>query len=1044
MSSFEVSEPIINSPYKQPASYWYIREGRSPEKRDGRRPSIVFPPRDQKTSWNEIPGVIRKSELYPAGFELELVNTLRERVRQWRESGWSGASRTTVELLRYWQREGRRQNQNLFFAQLEAAETVIFLKEARADFRQGIIVPRDITGSPGSESPAGFERLACKMATGAGKTTVMAMLAAWSILNKTANRNDARFSDLVLIVCPNVTIRSRLTELDPALDESSLYRTRDLVPENSMSQLRQGKVLVTNWHVFQPHTPQTGGVSAKVIRSGKPVTTTEFIFIGDKCGTVRGVKYLTIEEFRHRQAAGIFETEEEICDSDNRLTQAKVSFTRYVESDTALADRVLGTESKGKQNILIMNDEAHHAYRIIKENEESEADIFGEDEEADRFYTEATVWIDGLDKINKIRGINFCIDLSATPFFLGRVGQESNKPFPWVVSDFGLIEAIESGLVKIPQLAIRDTTGADIPGYFNLWKWIMEKLTPKEKGGRKGTVKPEAVLKYVHTPIAMLGSLWQEKLNEHPDERPVFIIVCKNTAIAKVIYEWIAEDIKPIEIPSCKIEGFRNINGQINTIRIDSKVVDETDTGESKSDESKWMRFVLDTVGKKTWAADRQGRPIYPEGFEELARKLERPLTPPGKDIRCIVSVSMLTEGWDCNTVEHIIGLRPFMSQLLCEQVVGRGLRRSDYEINEESGLFAEEVAKVLGVPFEVIPFKENKGAKPLPVKSFHIHALPEKVHLEIRFPRVEGYTQSIRNRIAVNWDTVAPLEIRPGIIPPEVEMKGLNINNQGRPSLSGPGRLDEANLNAFRQKQRIQELIFDMAKDFTKIYSGYDAANLPPHVLFPQLIVIIRRYVDEKVIARPPADKKDLFLAPYYGWLIERIREAIQPDTEAGESAEVPIYEASRGPGSTADVDYRTRKEPREIVRSHLNYMVPDTRRWEQSAAYYIDTNKNVLSFVKNAGLGFAIPYFHNDQAHDYLPDFIIRLKTEFPAYLILEVKGFDPTEAVKTQAAQRWINAVNTDGRHGKWLYALAKKPEEVNERIQEAMLMIFFPPS
>ncbi|OQX22231.1 MAG: type III restriction endonuclease subunit R [Desulfobacteraceae bacterium IS3] len=1038
MSSFEVAEPIINSPYKPPAGYWYIREGRSPEKREGRRPSIVFPPRDQKILWNELPGIIKKSKLYPAGFELELVNTLRERVRQWRESGWSGASRTTVELLRYWQREGRRQN--LFFAQLEAAETVIFLKEAREDFKQGICVPRDIAYSSCSESHhTGFERLACKMATGSGKTTVMAMLAAWSILNKALNRNDSRFSDVILIVCPNVTIRSRLRELDPLLDEGSLYRSRDLVPENLMPQLRQGKVLVTNWHVFQPQTPQTGGVSAKVIRSGKPVKTTEIIFIGDKCARVRGMKYLTIEEFRRQQAAGIFETEEEYCDSDGRLAKAKITSTRYVESDTALADRVLKSEFKGKQNILIMNDEAHHAYRIVKENDESEDEIFGEDEEAERFYTEATVWIDGLDKINRIRGINFCIDLSATPFFLGRVGQETNKPFPWVVSDFGLIEAIESGLVKIPQLAIRDTTGADIPGYFNLWKWIMEKLTPKEKGGKKGTVKPEAVLKYVHTPIAMLGSLWQEKLNENTDEPPVFIIVCKNTAIAKVLYQWIAEDIKPLEIPSCKIEGFRNQDGQIKTIRVDSKVADESDTGESKSDESRWMRFVLDTVGKPAWLADKQGRPIYPEGFEELAQKIGRSLTPPGKDIRCIVSVSMLTEGWDCNTVEYIIGLRPFMSQLLCEQVVGRGLRRSLYEINAETGLFTEEVAKVLGVPFEVIPFKENKGIKPQPQKLYHIHALPEKSNLEICFPRVEGYTQAIRNRIAVNWDDLAALEIKPGIIPPEVEMKGLNINKQGRPSLSGPGRLDEANLNAFRQNRRIQELVFDMAKEFTRIYSGQGNTNIPPHVLFPQLVRIIRRFIDEKVIATPPADKKDLFLAPWYGWMIERIREAIQPDTESGESAELPIYEANRGPGSTADVDYWTRKKPQEIIKSHLNYIVPDTRRWEQSAAYYIDTNKNAVSFVKNAGLGFAIPYFHNDQAHDYLPDFIIRLKAESSVYLILEVKGFDPTEQIKAQAAKRWINAVNADGRYGKWLYAIARKPEEVNDRIKEAMLML-----
>ncbi len=180
----------------------------------------------------------------------------------------------------------------------------------------------------------------------------------------------------------------------------------------------------------------------------------------------------------------------------------------------------------------------------------------------------------------------------------------------------------------------------------------------------------------------------------------------------------------------------------MNTIRVDTKVIHETDVEGAKRDEVRWMRFTLDTVGKTNWPTDRQGRPLYPEGFEELAKKLERPLHPPGRDVRCIVSVGMLTEGWDCNTVTHIIGLRPFMSQLLCEQVVGRGLRRVSYELGE-NGKFTEEVAKVFGVPFEVIPFKANpQGPAPPRVKKYHVHAIPEKAQYEIQFPRVEGYTQ--------------------------------------------------------------------------------------------------------------------------------------------------------------------------------------------------------------------------------------------------------------------------------------------------------------
>jgi type III restriction enzyme len=627
---------------------------------------------------------------------------------------------------------------------------------------------------------------------------------------------------------------------------------------------------------------------------------------------------------------------------------------------------------------------------------------------------------------------------------LGRVGLETNKPFPWVVSDFGLIDAIEAGLVKIPQLAVRDTTGAEIPGYFNIWQWILPQLTPAERGGKKGSPKPEAILKYAHHPIAILGARWEalreewKKIGSDP-RPPVFILVCKNTTIAKVFYEWFANDVAPIGIPSAKIEGFRNRDGTINTIRVDSKVVHETDTGEAKSDESRWMRLTLDTVGKTEWPSDRQGRPIFPEGFEELAKKLERHLHPPGRDVRCIVSVGMLTEGWDCNTVTHIVGLRPFMSQLLCEQVVGRGLRRASYELNDD-GKFTEEIAQVFGVPFEVIPFKASKaGASPPRIKRFHVHALPNRADYEIRFPRVEGYTQAIRNKITVDWTSVPSLELQPDRIPPEVEMKGLNVNNMGRLSLTGPGRASDVSLKEFRQGRRLQELVFDLAKSFTRDCLAQPKCTVPSHVLFPQLVQIVSRYLNERVKVHEPADLKDLFLAPYYGWLVEILLEALRPDTSEGEAPEVPRYESTRGPGSTAEVDYWTSRDAVEIARSHVNYVVPDTKRWEQSAAYYIDKHDAVDSFVKNAGLGFAVPYLYNGQMHDYMPDFIIRVRGDSSFHLILETKGYDPVEDVKRAAAERWVAAVNAEGGFGRWAYRIAKKTTEVSGIITAASTVV-----
>jgi type III restriction enzyme len=1026
MSNFEVPSPILCSPFDEPKEHWWILEGQPAERRAGRRPALYFY-REPARAAEQKGGI---------AIEMKLVNRIRERLRTWRESGYAGVTRTTLELLQHWQREGREKR--LFFAQIEAVETVIFLTEARADFRQGLEIPRDEPSEDRKqEGFSGFLRYACKMATGSGKTTVMGMLAAWSILNKVNDRGDARFSDVVLVVVPNVTIRDRCRELVPELGEASLYRTRDLVPGHLLERLRQGKVVVTNWHVFEPQSV-TNGDAARVVKRGREVLTTETIRIGEKNDTRRGTRLLTRDTLRQQIAQGLVEVIEGDAEAD---VAVKIRSRRYVESDTALLQRILGREIGGKKNILVMNDEAHHAYRIKRdEPDEDEEEEFGEMEEAEEFFKEATVWIDGLDRIQKLRGINLCVDLSATPYFLGRVGQQTNRPFPWVVSDFSLMDAIESGLVKIPQLAVRDTTGAEIPGYFNIWRWIFQpgRLTPAERGGKHAAPKPEAVLKWAHTPIAMLAGLWEEvreawAKNSEP-RPPVFILVCKNTALANVVFDWLANGKCPTGIPPAKIEGFRNTEFETNTIIVHSKVVHETDTGEAKGDEARWMRFTLDTVGKSRWPMDSQGREILPDGFEELAKKLDRPASPPGRDVRCIVSVGMLTEGWDCNTVTHIVGLRPFMSQLLCEQVVGRGLRRASYELDESTGLMREEVAKVFGVPFEVVPFKANPGGTPPPpVKRHHVFALPQRAHLTIRYPRVEGYTQAIRNRLTVDWENVPPLIVRPGEIPPEVQMKGLNINNKGRPSLLGPGPEVEVTLKERRARLRVQELVFDVARTLTKEFIQKRGCEVPAQSLFPQMASIVSRYIHEEVCVQPPGDLRDLHFAPYYGWLIEVLFEAIRPDSSNGEAPEIPRLESSRGPGSTSDVDFWTSREVREVQKSHVNAVVADTRKWEQTAAYYIDTHSSVRAFVKNAGLGFAIPYLHNGQMHDYVPDFLIRLESSDERYLILETKGYDPLKEVKRAAALRWCQAVNATNQFGVWDFRMIESPEKVVAAIE-----------
>jgi type III restriction enzyme len=227
--------------------------------------------------------------------------------------------------------------------------------------------------------------------------------------------------------------------------------------------------------------------------------------------------------------------------------------------------------------------------------------------------------------------------------------------------------------------------------------------------------------------------------------------------------------------------------------------------------------------------------------------------------------------------------------------VVGRGLRRSSYEVDEHDRL-DEEVARVFGVPFEVIPFKATQDAKPPAPAKHHVHALPEKTAYEIRFPRVEGYQQAVRNRIAVDRDAVAPLVLDPGKIPPEVEAKAGLITNRGRPSLSGPGRLERIDLNPYRAGRRLQELVFELARDLTRAYVGQPHCQVPAHVLFPQIAAIVGWYLRERVRPLPPANVLDVFLSPYYGWVIERLAEAIRPDAATERSPRSPATRRAVG----------------------------------------------------------------------------------------------------------------------------------------------------
>ncbi len=1023
-----VANPIVNSPYEAPKQYWRIEEGKQPSIETGRRPASYFlrvPERAARGRRAADQGEIFEEDVKGNEYLLDLANLLRQRVQDWRERGYQGATKVTRELIDLWRMPDRMQP--LFYAQLEAAETVIFLVEGSPDLLQGIQVPPDEPGSAAKE--AGYKtflRYALKMATGSGKTTVMGMLAAWSVLNKVADPQNAAYSDTVLIVCPNVTIRDRLQELNPESDELSLYRTRELVPVHRMTELRRGEVFVINWHNLERReTRDVNGQGGRVVKRGQAV---------EKTRTVKVTATVTAEQIRLQATVGTFE----IVGVENKRDGAPKAFTvretQYLESDAAFLKRVLGGRKGRSSAILVMNDEAHHAYRRGAADGPDPYDE--EDETTAANVREATVWIEGLDRIHKAlggrgNGIRLCVDLSATPFYIQGSGNEVGQPFPWVVSDFSLLEAIESGLVKVPQLPTEDGSGEEVPRYFNVWRWMQKQA---QNDGHIGPVTVTEVMRYATAPIVTLAASWRETLgtwqehfhqgNRRHDVPPVFIIVCRDTTIARAMHAWLAEGDAQY---GAGVPEFRNAAEHEMTVRIDSKVGEDIAAG-GTTDEARRLRFVLETVGKTEWP----GRKV-PEEYAAIVERNNRkaleddengvvalnPDVPPGRDVRCIISVSMLSEGWDATTVTHVVGLRPFGSQLLCEQVIGRSLRRTSYAVDPASGLFTEETAQIFGVPFELIPFKVE-GGKPQPPSppANHVYAEADRAEYEIEFPVVEGYQDPGVVQVKVNWDRVGELVLDPDEVPDDVMLRGLTTPD-GRLIAYGPGDAVRVNLEAWREGVRIQQVAFELAKVLAQKWMEDRGHSIPAHRLFPQMLDVATRFIDECVEPLKTRTKQDLAINPYFGKAIAMLLNAMETVDAGGASQEKPVLApGAASTRSTRQVDFHTGKPLHDVARCHLNAGVFDLD-WERQAAELLGVHSAVEAWVKNDRLGLVVPYRKDGVARKYLPDFIV--VTQSGERLLIEIKGQVGDALLKKAAAERWCRAVTNDGRFGRWSYYL-----------------------
>ena len=920
-----VDKPIINDPFEEPTRHYVFEEGQ-PRLAEERRPAGFFvAPRTRNHS---TPVAVEQLIRYDDQPSLAPVNEIRHRVNEWRRAGYPGTTKITKELLRHWNAPTRERR--LFYCQREAAETMIWLIEAPAAAKQGIIIPVDEPTDPQSleKEYGALRRYCCKMATASGKTVVMAMLIAWSVLNKIFNKQDKRFSDAILIMCPSLTVKRQNAERLIPSSPKNFYERFDLVPRSLLTALSKGRYLVTNWHFF-------------------------------------------------------------LSEDDSR-TRGVVQ--RGEESDSAFCRRTL-RELGEKENILVINDEAHHAYRpaqLVEQFRQLKL-LADEKEQLEEEIEEATVWVGALDRINKVRGINFCADFSATPFFIRSTGRPEGSPFPWIVSDFSLIDAIESGITKIPRVPVDDNSGQPIPRYFRIWQWVMERLPWADRAKAARKPNPEAVLRQAEGALAMLASEWK-KTFEHFKENgsqvpPVMIVVCNNTDLAEVVHTHIARGNIFIEL--------QNTENKEVTLRIDSKLLREAesklDVATTRVDAAEKLREKVNTIGK---------------------------IGESGEQIRSIVSVSMLTEGWDAQNVTQILGLRAFDSQLLCEQVVGRGLRRTNYDDFSQP-----EYVDVYGVPFEVIPVQKASLKKSVPQRlPTLVKALPERKNLEIRFPRVEGYIFDVRRKIKADIKSIPPLYIDPAKEPTEVVVKDTVGVRVGRPDRLGPGTEVLETRNPFHRTHRLQTSVYEIAAQIT--------SKLRPDVrpfVFQQVLEIVWQYLEKRVKVKGGAVLEEVALKRYMDTIVSRLCDAIQPDIEAGESPILPRIERYRPVGSTSEVLFRTLKEVHGTVRSHVSHIVVDSG-WEHSIAFQLEKIPDVIAYVKNDRLDFTISYEYEGAMHNYIPDYIIRLKLDdtSEANLILEVKGFeDEQDRAKKAAAQRWVEAVNHHGGFGKWALRECRSP-------------------
>jgi type III restriction enzyme len=970
-----IENPVINSPYTEPNQHFeFDKSGITANKVPGRRVSEFFIPVAQPRT-KSPKEQLEFEEMQIKRERNQLINAIRREVAAWRQSGYSGTiTSTTRRLLEHWKRDDREPHQRLFFCQIEALETAIYLAEVapaivrRRDRRTGELSIAEQIDNANWQYNEGLPRVGFKIATGGGKTIVMAMLIAWQSLNKASRPGDERFCSNFLLITPGITVRDRLQVLRPEHEES-YYRVMDLLPRDLEKDLFLANVDIVNYHQLMPRA---------------------------KLGASRLTKQILRNEDK--------ETPDEVV---RRVGRA--------------FDLLLGRSRRGG-GLIVMNDEAHHCYRSDQQvAEEEDAELQADDRfEAKRERLAAQVWFSGLKAFHSSIGLKTIYDLSATPFFLKGSGLGEGKLFPWVASDFALIDAIESGIVKVPRVPVADdSAGVAVPAFLKLWDTIKDDL-PK---GRKAKVEPKAdltipgileqALKLLYESYEKTLAVWQQGTMKAD---PTFIVVCSNTSVSKLVYDWVAgwEQLQPDgstvvrdgALPLFSNSEHGDWRSQPRTLLIDSAALE---SGEGLTDE--FRQIAAHEIEEFQFQYRlRTGKQADDVTDADVLREALNTVGKPGRlgeRIRCVVSVSMLSEGWDANTVTHILGVRAFRSQLLCEQVIGRGLRRTNYVV-KEGGLLEAQYADVYGVPFAFIPTGKVTARVDPPTPTQLVQALPERKGYEIQFPRVIGYRYEIPiERLEPQFDDRARMSLKG--VPTEVEVDPI----------VGAGVIHRDNWRGVRE----QTVAFHLAQKVMASHVWHQDGR--PIWLFPQLLDLSKRWMGECLMLEQGAVPQMLLLSAPMAEAAEKIRMSFVRQRVVNHNI-LPILDEPPI-GGTIGTHFYTVRRVLPTSHSHVDFAaLPPKGGWEEQMALALDSNAHVLAWVKNEqlgpdGRGLRIPWTYRGTQRSYVPDFIacVALADGRSISLAIEISGFDwPGKREKDDTMHTfWIPAVNNWGQLGHW---------------------------